>query len=292
MTKSILVTGSRGIIGTQLCKSLRDRGHIVIGTRRPNQNPTQDTEITIEPWINLPLDGIQIDLVVHLAGAYITKHEPALIEECFNANVGLAATVANFQSIKRVPVVALGSFFEKAPAELQPWTYYAVSKIASFNLLKEASAISKSKLIYLYLYDTYSADRSRGKFIDLLVDAIINRTNLDASAGNQVQDLTHIGDVSQAITQAVESVGSLENGVHEYQIRSREVITLQGLAAKANSASKNPININWGKYPYRNREVFELWDSAPDFPNWEPKNDLSSYFSSVFSSGSDGGQLE
>lgn len=282
MSLSILVTGSRGVIGTQLCKILMKHGHNVIGTCRPSQTRLIESEIVIEPWKPLSLGEFDIDLVVHLAGIYVTKYEIAAIERCFNTNVGLAATIANFQKATKTPVIAIGSFFEKAPTNLQPWTYYASSKIASFNVLKEAADFSKSKLIYLYLYDTYGNDTSRGKFIDLIVEAVCNAANLDASGGKQVQDLTHIDDVSNAIMQVISDINTFDEKLHEFQIRSKEVVSLQDLAKLANSSTRSPIEVNWGKFPYREREVFELWESALDLPNWKPRHNLTDYFRDRF----------
>ena len=283
MSKSILVTGSRGVIGTQLSKILKGQGHSVIGTRRPNQPISDEPEIVIEPWSRLSLDPHEIDLVVHLAGTYLTKYETAEIKECFDTNVGLASTVANFQKITSTPIIAVGSFFEKAPAISQPWTYYAISKTSSFNLIKEATYLSQSKFVYLYLYDTYGSDKSRGKFVDLVIDAMEQNSILDASNGKQIQDLTHIDDVSNAIAQAIMDIDLLENGAHEFQVRSKEVVTLRELVNLANLKSTKPLIVNWGSYPYRAREVFELWDSAVDLPNWRPEQNLNDYFSQFFS---------
>jgi nucleoside-diphosphate-sugar epimerase len=292
MTKTILVTGSRGVIGTQLCQKLREQGHEVIGTRRPDQATSAEKEITISPWENLSAKNLKLDLIIHLAGVYLTKYELDSIRTSFETNVGLAASVASLQLVSKVPVVALGSFFERAPEELQPWTYYASSKKASFELLKEATQISKSKLIYLYIYDTYGSQISRGKFIDLLVDGINQRKELDASEGQQKQDLTHIDDVATAIIQASNLFEFIDHGTHEYQVRSRETLTLRELAELANSEANEPIAVNWGKYPYRGKEVFEIWDSANDLPNWKADRSLKGYFKSAFTENNLGEKFE
>jgi nucleoside-diphosphate-sugar epimerase len=278
MIQTILVTGSRGVIGKVLCPKLRNLGYEVIGTRREFQETEDDTEISIKPWSSDFSCNKKIDLIIHLAGEYLTKYESSTIEKCFEANLGLAATIAHFQSHNPVPMIALGSFFEKAPEEFQPWSFYANSKIASFGLLKESTYLSKSKLVYLYLYDTYGSNTSRGKFIDILLDSLGTSEEIDASQGRQIQDLTHIEDVVSGITQIVADMGEIEIGTHEFQIRSREVFSLRELVDLYNSLSSKLISVNWGKYPYRNREVFELWDSAPDLPNWKPMHNVMTLF--------------
>jgi CDP-3, 6-dideoxy-D-glycero-L-glycero-4-hexulose-4-reductase len=292
MSKTILVTGSRGVIGTNLCKILRGQGHRVIGTRRPTQEMGIEEEITITPWEKLPSEEFKYDLVIHLAGVYLTKYEVRTIEACFDTNAGLAASVASLQMETKVPVIALGSFFERAPNGMQPWTFYAASKKSSHELLKESTQISESKLVYLYIYDTYGSKTSRGKFIDLLVDSINSRQQLEASEGNQMQDLTHIDDVASAISQTVIDIEFLGNGTHEFQVRSQESVTLRKLVEIANSKLDNKIKVNWGKFPYRKKEVFELWDSAINLPNWKAQWNLEDYFASINTAIRSGGNFE
>lgn len=278
MTQSIVVTGSRGVIGKVLCTQLRNLGYEVIGTRREFQEPEDDTEVSIKPWSTDFSCDKNVDLIIHLAGEYLTKYESSTIKQCFEANLGLAATIAHFQSQNSVPLIALGSFFERAPEEFQPWSFYANSKIAAFSLLKESTYLSNSKLVYLYLYDTYGTNTSRGKFIDILLDSFGKSKEIDASQGHQIQDLTHVEDVVSGITQLVNDMGELEPGTHEFQLRSREVYSLRQLVDLYNSLSSKLISVNWGKYPYRNREVFELWESAPDLPKWKPAHTVMSLF--------------
>ena len=41
---NILVVGSRGFIGSELCKELSNHGYNVTGTRRNNQEPSTETK--------------------------------------------------------------------------------------------------------------------------------------------------------------------------------------------------------------------------------------------------------
>jgi nucleoside-diphosphate-sugar epimerase len=261
---------------------LTKAGHSVIGTKRLEQSETNNTEVTIKPWDNAldPVPGV--DLVIHLAGIYRTKYEQSAVRDCFESNVGLASTIANIQMKTKVPIIAFGSFFEKAPAHLQPWSYYAISKTAALNILKESAIKSNSKLVYLYLYDTYGASKSRQKFVDLILEAIEDNKALDASPGLQIQDLSHVDDVVKAIIHVVDSLDTFKIGIHEFQVRSREVVTLQQLANLAATQSNRALTINWGKYPYRDREVFELWDCAEDLPNWRSVKSLETFFFEYF----------
>ena len=277
MSKTILVTGSRGVIGRQVAKDLTSLGHKVIGTRRPSQAESDQNEIVFQEWTELEVNRLQLDAVIHLAGIYRTSLDLDTKRECFEVNLGLTESIAALQAKTKVPVIAAGSFFEKAPGS--PWSYYSISKAAGREILRISAEEANSKSAYLYLYDSYSQDQSRGKFLDLLLNSAKTSVGLKASQGDQVQDLTHVSDISSAFICALQGLTFQDNPFTEFQIRSREVVSLKELAEKVSTHLGKLPEIDWGFYPYRAREVFNIWDCAPDLIGWTPQNTLDSFLS-------------
>jgi nucleoside-diphosphate-sugar epimerase len=280
MIETVLVTGSRGVIGRQLVKILESRDIKVIGTRRRSQAIGTSLEVELSPWSKIEIEKHKIDAIVHLAGVYITKDDPTLKQECFNVNIGLAESVAALQRTLKIPVVAVGSFFEKNPGP--PWSYYSISKSASREILRSAAVESQGKLAYVYLYDSYSEDVNRGKFIDLLLKSALSEVPLDASPGNQVQDLTYVSDIARGLLQTLKNVENQEDHFLEAQIRSGQTLTLREVSSKVREFKKDWPDVNWGIYPYRDREVFEIWDCAPNVEGWKPSMSLEKFLPIYF----------
>ena len=280
MIETVLVTGSRGVIGRELVKILESRDIKVIGTRRKSQAIGTSLEVELSPWSKIEIEKHQVDAIIHLAGVYITKDDPTLKQECFNVNIGLAESVAALQRTLKIPVVAVGSFFEKNPGPA--WSYYSISKSASREILRSAAVESQGKLTYVYLYDSYSEDVNRGKFIDLLLKSALSGVPLDASPGNQVQDLTYVSDIAQGLFQTVKNVENQKDHFLEVQIRSGQTLTLREVSSKVREFKKDWPDVNWGIYPYRDREVFEIWDCAPNVEGWKPTMSLEKFLPIYF----------
>ena len=280
MIKTVLVTGSRGVIGRELSKILESREIKVIGTRRTSQAVGTNLEVELSPWSEIDVKEYQIDAIVHLAGVYITKDDPTLKQECFNLNIGLAESIASLQRKLKIPVVAVGSFFEKNPGPA--WSYYSISKSASREILRSAALESGVKLAYVYLYDSYSEDVTRGKFIDLLLKSAISGLPLDASPGNQVQDLTYVSDIAEGLFQTLRNIENQKDNFLEAQIRSGQTLTLREVSSTVREFKKDSPDVNWGIYPYRNREVFEIWNCAPNVEGWKPTMSLEKFLPTYF----------
>jgi nucleoside-diphosphate-sugar epimerase len=280
----ILITGSSGVIGKELVKELTQQGHQIVGTTRADEGDAN--RIKIAPWRKLNLLDSNVDLVIHLAGLYSTKNDLDTKKSVFDSNVGISASVAEFCGAHRIPIIYLGSFFEKAPSYQQPWSYYAESKISASKLIEIESKIGSLIAIKVYLYDTYSEDLGRGKFIDLLLGNK-NQIAIRVSPGNQKQDLTHIQDVVCGLITLANTIGDFTPGFHEYQMRSYSELTLQQLSEKVNQYKRNKLQLLWGELPYRDKEVFEIWNSAPDLPEWTPKHTLDSFLEDYFNRNSE-----
>ena len=135
-----------------------------------------------------------------------------------------------------------------------------------------------NSLRYIYLYDTYGLNLKRQKFIDQIITSIINNQALYATPGEQVMNITSISDVVNGL---VQSMKTLNSGavIEEFQIKSVETLTLIEIADQIQIGMNKILNIHWGAKPYRQREVFELWNCAPDIPNQIYQNKLNSYVS-------------
>lgn len=256
------MTGNRGVIGRQIYQRLLSNGYSVVGSRRINQELIKGIDdVVITPWLPIALEEFRPDYVIHLAGYYGTSQDLNEIRNTVDSNVGLSASIAELISRLRVPVIATGSFSEKYPGP-EGLNYYAATKIAGKSLISQAAVNCKVKFDYVYLYDTYSLDTSRGKFIDLLWNLRKDSPPLPTSGGNQVQDLVYIEDIVDCYLKLL-SLKGFEGGIcNDWQIRTGKELTLAQVAKIIGEIKGFNLPIEWGRLPYRQREVFKLWDCA------------------------------
>jgi nucleoside-diphosphate-sugar epimerase len=282
MISTILLTGSRGVIGKQLNAALIANKYRVIGTKRAEQITIKgNDEIVLSPWSkNLDCD-YEPDLIIHLAGYYGAENKPIEMQKTFDANVGLASSLAQIIVERKIPTIAIGSFSEKYPG-IEGLSYYAESKIAGKNILREATNQAGVPFKYLYLYDTYSFDTSRKKFIDLLFNYQIGSAPIEASPGFQVQDLVLIDDINACIVKLIDNLQWDNNMSSEYQIRTGKEYTLLETAEIVQDIMGFKVDIRWGSMGYRPRAFFRLWDCAENLNNIEDSTSLSDGISKVW----------
>jgi nucleoside-diphosphate-sugar epimerase len=269
--KTILISGSRGVIGTQLFSFLVNEGYHVLGTKRPEQIKINNlTEIDIEPWKIPDNNEFKIDLIIHLAAKYSTELNIDQIKVICDSNIGLASSIGELASVDRIPVIAFGTFVEKYPGD-NGLTYYANSRKISNGILFDYAGKFNFGLDYVYMYDSYSTDTSRGKFIDGLINQGPDDSPLNASSGYQVQDLVYIEDVLKAINGLIKNDNRDQK--YSWQIRTGSETTLRSLAELISEIKGFDLKIKWGHFPYGDRDVFKLWDCADnllDFKNLVP----------------------
>lgn len=269
--KTLLVTGSTGVLAKSFTRKYAETFKIIEAKRAP-EGPN---EIKLDSW-NMESPNTNIDLVIHFAGKYLTDLSVDSIKTVHDSVIGTATAIADYCGRTKTPIIALGSYFEKAPADFQPWSYYATAKTAALNILENAADLNHFALRYVYCYDTFNEDLSRRKIVDILLDPSIER--LELSEGMQRMNLMHVDDLVEAINAL--AVKFLENpdGILKYQIRSNQnEFTLKEIAEKINNLRFNKIELIFGAKPYRQKEVFKVWDCAPSIPGVSTNRTFDSF---------------
>jgi nucleoside-diphosphate-sugar epimerase len=270
MTKKILVTGSRGFIGIALTEYLRKKGYQVIGTHRPSQKGRAD-EILLEPFKKIELaKHDDVEGVIHLAGKYLIGGNLEDTAKMYESNIGLTSSVLELVKVHKMPIVAAGTFFEKSNEIKTKLDSYVLTKSNARKILKHETLISNTKVGILFLYDNYSTNLTRGKFLDQVLKASMTGERIKASSGNQVIDLMHILDVCESFEMALEALVKNDTNYLEMQARSYRVLTLREVASLVENRIGREI-VDWGVVPDRSNSIFSLWDSAPDVPNFQSK---------------------
>ena len=262
---TILVTGASGVLAKRFISKFSDEFKIISGVR----NALEPNTVQVDSWNEIKTK-IKIDAVIHFAGKYLVDDSLLSNKLVSDATVGTATALANFCRENRTPLLALGSYFEQAPMNMQPWSHYSIAKESAARILEVASLNYEIPMRYIYAYDTYGQDFSRRKIVDVLLDPKTDK--IDLSPGKQKINLTHEDDFVEGIKKALEELLSIGGTFERFQLRnSQDEFTLQEVAETINSLRTKKIDLNFGAKSYRNKEVFEVWDCAPDIESWSPK---------------------
>ena len=275
--RTILVTGATGVLAKSFISRFDDKYRIIRGLR----NPTRPDDIQVDSWQKIQTKT-EIDAILHFAGRYLVEDSPENSRMINDAVVGTATVLADYCRENKTPLIALGSYFELAPGEMQPWSYYSIAKQSAARILKLSSLNHDIPMRYLYAYDTYGVDFSRRKIVDVLLDA--KTETLELSGGKQRLNLTHEDDFVDAVHISLNDLISNPEGFEISQIRNKtDEFTLRQIAELINESRPKKIGLNFGMKPYRSKEVFEVWDCAPNLEGWEPKVRFEEFISQVTS---------
>jgi nucleoside-diphosphate-sugar epimerase len=272
MSKTILLTGSSGLIGSYLLGQLKYSGYEVVLSSRDPHLARKSGLFYINSFEFQNFSSMKIDAIIHTAGFYTLHDSVESNLKLIESNIGTSFGVSNIVRELGSPVISLQSYFEKCPIEFYPWSLYSASKSIGNSLITQVASKYGVSQASIYLFDNYGYSKNRKKFLDLVLETRKTNLTLKASEGKQILNLTHIDDVVSNILSVLKLIFEKKITNKEFQLKSAEEFTLREIVEIINLKGKIPINIEWGAIPNRSREVLETWDAAENIPgaifNW------------------------
>lgn len=224
----ILVTGCEGYIGPVLIKMLKERGHEVVGLDigyfRENVDPGA-TLVEADKMIikdirevdAFDLDGVEA--IIHLSALSndpMGQLDPSLTDQINFRGSQRLASLAKSVGVPRFVTASSCSIYGAAhgsdapldeTAEFNPVSAYAISKVATENMLRELADDSFSP-VYMRNATAYGVS-PRMRF-DLVLPNLMSWAKLTGvvkvmSDGTPWRPLTHIADISLAAICAAEA---------------------------------------------------------------------------------------
>jgi nucleoside-diphosphate-sugar epimerase len=278
--------GSSGNLGSTFLYKFGKRKTIpeisVKSIGRPSKL-SEDFNITKDGVIK-SREGIFPDVIVNLSNSYFPQPNPQQKVEMEVAILGVAGAISNTVKESGCSVISASTYFQYCPHELQPWSHYSELKIRAKEIIQNVADSCGTSFTDFVLYDNFGG-LNRNKFVDLLEQSILSGSRLDCTNGEQVLNLTHVDDLADALVSEVEEMIQFEDQrSHTYELKSNFTANLRELVRISERASGRRASINWGTIPYREREVFELWETGLNSPNnWSPKIDFATYIEEKFS---------
>lgn len=285
-TNRALVTGASGFIGSHLVEQLLGAGWkvAVLGRKdsvRKLSLPSESGAYVYNGGIAEVMAAVaefKPAVVFHLASLFLNTHAPEQIEPLIGSNIlfGTQLLEAISKSGGAVLVNAGTGWqnYVQAPPfdapDFVPVNLYAATKQAFEDIVAYYVQATGLRSITLRLFDSYGPGDTRRKLLWLLLNTLKTGQPLDMSPGGQIIDMVHVEDICRAFLHAAaRAMAFPEPEAEVYAISGNQRRTLQQVVATFEEAAGRRLPIEFGKRPYRQREVMHLWE-GPTLPGWQP----------------------
>lgn len=234
--KKVLVTGSKGFIGSNLVKRLKHLGYYV-------EEWTQDVR-TINSLAE------PNETVFHLAAITSQKRFQSEPNLCFDVNVqGTLAVLEYCKSVGSKCVYASTSGVYAASKSIQvdeasktsPESHYAISKWLGEELCQLEGVQGNVTSVILRLFNVYGPGQKRPFIIPYITDSLDSGKNITIETPNSVRDFVHVSDVVDSF---IQSANSSTTGCQIYNIGSGIPTTILDLARLCEKISGRSGNIS------------------------------------------------
>jgi nucleoside-diphosphate-sugar epimerase len=282
-----LITGATGFVGSHLARRLVQEGwrvHMVsrVDSRLPEAEAfayvtNHIYDGSTDSMLNCVVQAMP-DVVFHLASLFLSQHAVKDVNALIQSNVLFGSQLLEAMKENQVTnLVNTGTSWQHYNNEdYNPVCLYAATKQAFEAILEYYIQACGIKAITLKLFDTYGPDDPRPKLFSLLSAAATSGETLDMSGGEQLIDLVHIDDVTEAYLIAAQRLIECKVKQHElYSVSSGNSMPLRDLVKLYSEVIGSAINVNWGARQYRFREVMKTWTGGSSLEGWQPKYSLA-----------------
>lgn len=272
----ILISGSRGYVGSALTEYLRNK-HITVYEINRYDDYNYTFQINEENYVvgrlkdfEALISDLKVSTLVNASACVSKKNNLNDLEDLLNANVMFSSRLSHLalnSGIKKYIFLTTYSTFVNPP-NYSPQTLYAASKQAAEDILTFYHYLGLN-IEFMHLYDIYGPNQQHPRFLNLLLKSIKTGENFKMSPGDQEINLINISDVCHAIYSRLNIIGFNSEPEH-FSVFSNETIKLKQLPIIVSSAI-NEISflprITYN-YEYRQREIFKFSPRYPLVPNW------------------------
>ena len=209
MTKSVLVTGATGFIGSRLVEELINKGYDVTSLIRKGKEGNSKSNIIYGDLTDERIDfkDLKFDCVFHLA-----SHTPLEKNKKVLEKVNLEGTKKLFQEIKSktksiIYISGLGVYGETGEAVIDesqnynPNTNFVKIRLDAEKYLKDNSVENKIDFAVVHFGDVYGPD---GWFYEMLVKRLKKNTFRMPKGGNYYKGFVHVEDAVGSIIAILE----------------------------------------------------------------------------------------
>lgn len=281
-----IITGATGFIGASIARKLLSLGNKVALIIRPTSKFTEIEDI--KDKVTFIVDQNDIfklseemkdfggELVIHLASLFIAEHKTEDVDDIIESNVRFPAHLLEAMKLAGIKKIinTASSWQNYNDEEFNPVCLYASTKEACEDIIKYYVEAEGFSCITLTIFDSFGYGDNRRKVINLFKRIAASGETLDMSEGKQTLNLVYIDDIVSAYVLSIDMIKKFNNKNVKYFLRTGEFLSLRQVADTYSEVYNVKLNINWGKRPYRKREVMSPYIGGEVLPGWNPQYTL------------------
>jgi CDP-abequose synthase len=259
-TKTVIVTGASGFIGTHLVNKLLDLDYNVIAVTRVIRSESQHSNLIWVEWANLGdllISYSSIPMaIIHLATAYGRQGESLSSVESANVimPLQLLELAVNFKINK---FINTDSFFSKPEFNYQYMRPYIISKNNFLNWGAFIATQNHLQFINMRLEHVFGPGDGKGKFIPYIVDSLINnKKQIECTDCTQKRDFIYVDDVVSAYLTVL--IQDLSSGFLEFEVGYGTSVPVKDIVEEIKSKIPNSNStISYGAINQREQEILD-----------------------------------
>lgn len=276
----VLVTGASGFLGKHLLDRLfKEEAEVyALGRNAINNGKVNFYQVDLRDSEELKkvVSDINPDFVFHLAACIdksVPEEEMMAINYQGTVNLLDALDSVDYNHFVFTSTAELYMGHEspfREDMDVEGKTAYALSKLKA-----EDYCLSKDKPVtVLRPFIIYGPGQKGNMFIPQFMRACKNKEDFKMTKGEQTRDFIYVADVVDALVKSALS----EKADHEViNVASGVETKMVDVAVKINELMGNPIKLDIGALPYRDKEIWSYYADISNAKNllaWEPKTSL------------------
>jgi nucleoside-diphosphate-sugar epimerase len=259
-SKTILITGVTGFLGSSLAIELVNQDYNVVALKRKSSSLKRIETILSKihlydiedvDFLTFFQSHHKIDIIIHTATSYGRNNETPL--EIFDANTSFPLKLLDMASLANV------SKFINTDTILDKFlNLYSLSKNHLLDWGKFYSMRNKIEFINMRLEHFYGPADDGSKFTSYVINNCVSNTaGLKLTLGEQSRDFIYIDDVVSAYLTVLNWEKPIDNYFSEYDVGSGKSVTIRKFVETVHRITKSNINLEFGAVPYRIGEVMK-----------------------------------
>lgn len=268
--RTVLVTGGRGFLGSNLCERLAGLGvelHATTTARPPEDSngiSWHRRDFADVGDVRDLLDQLRPEIIFHLSGHGVGAPEIEQVLPTFHQDlagtVNLLTAVEERKITRRVVLAA--SMEEPTPsdAHVPPATPYAAAKWTSGVYAQMFHALYRTPVVRVRPFMAYGPGQRAHKLIPYVILALLQGQSPKLSSGQRPVDWVYVGDVIEGMIAA-----ALVPGIEgcTFDLGSGELVPIRQVVEKLIEITGASVPPRFGALPDRPMERVRVAETAP-----------------------------